>query len=292
MDTPKLKFLLKLLGQEGYRGTIAQLRPNEKTTMTECDRICSSLAEEGIVNYSREVTQFQSTVAGQALLEKDLADAGISEQQRFVLHTCARQSATPSDLRKLHPAERQTVIQALVAQELVQIEKERVKEVWLTEKGYAFLQDECYPSGNDTITLDLVKNYLQFLRRTLPQVGLQRSLAAAATQEETDIMNERAIALPAKGWGELDDQEILDIIKDLDRELGTHNELPIYQVRRRLEPRLSRAELDQVLYRLQQNDWITLSPLVQPQDYTPEEISAGLLENNGHLLFFIQLVSE
>jgi len=75
MDTPQLKFLLKLLGQEGYRGSIAQLKPTEKTTVAECDRICSNLAAEGIVNYSREVTQFQITVAGQTLLEKDPVDA-------------------------------------------------------------------------------------------------------------------------------------------------------------------------------------------------------------------------
>jgi len=195
----------------------------------------------------------------------------------------------------LSAVDRQTVIQDLAAQELVKIEKERVKEVWLTEKGYAFLRDECYPSGSDTVTLDLIKNYVHFLRRTLPQVGLQRSLNQAVLDQEAAEAaekQEKVMDLPAKAWGELADQEILSIIQDLDRELGTHNEVPIYQLRRRLEPRLSRAELDQALYRLQQNDWIALRPLVQLQDYSPEEISTGLLENTGQPLFFIQVVTE
>jgi hypothetical protein len=64
------------------------------------------------------------------------------------------------------------------------------------------------------------------------------------------------------------DEQILQIIEKLDSELGTENYLPIFHLRQKLQPPMSRDELDQALYRLQKIDKIELRGLVHAQDYT------------------------
>lgn len=62
------------------------------------------------------------------------------------------------------------------------------------------------------------------------------------------------------------DEKIWQIIEKLDSELGTENYLPIFHLRQKLEPPMSRDELDQPLYRLQKIDKIELRGLVHAQD--------------------------
>jgi hypothetical protein len=86
---------------------------------------------------------------------------------------------------------------------------------------------------------------------------------------------------------QISDEEILQLIEKLDRELGTDNYLPIFHLREKLQPPFSRDELDKALYRLQASDRIDLSSLLDPAPYTPEQIDAGILQKVGGSLFFI-----
>jgi hypothetical protein len=88
----------------------------------------------------------------------------------------------------------------------------------------------------------------------------------------------------------LTDEEILQSIQKLDRELGTDNYLPIFHVRQKLQPPLSREELDKALYRLEESDQIELSKLAEPGDYTPEQVEAGIPQFSGGSLFFITTI--
>ena len=83
------------------------------------------------------------------------------------------------------------------------------------------------------------------------------------------------------------DSEILAMIKDLDHKLGTDKYLPIFHLREKLQPSLSRTEVDRALYRLEKSDQIELSSLQEVRCYTLEQIEAGIPQNIGGRLFFI-----
>ncbi|NEO79496.1 MAG: transcription factor RcaD, partial [Moorea sp. SIO4G3] len=73
------------------------------------------------------------------------------------------------------------------------------------------------------------------------------------------------------------------------QELGTENYLPLFHLRQKLQPPLSREELDKALYSLQAEDKIDLSALQEANMYTEEQIEAGIPQNTGGRLFFIMV---
>ena len=85
------------------------------------------------------------------------------------------------------------------------------------------------------------------------------------------------------------DDEILEIIQKLDKELGTKDYLPLFHLREKLQEKLSRNELDQVLFQLQADDKIELSTLQEAKAYTPEQIESGIEQTVGGPLFFISV---
>lgn len=271
MQAIELKFLLKLLGHDGYRAPISKLTVSEKTSTSERDRICIGLGERGIVEYSREVVRFKISSAGKALLKQDTENLPLTDQHISVLKACAAKTIAPGDIKKLSATERQSLIQELEAKGLVEIEKVKIKEVWLTERGSECLRDEYNPSGTATISLNLLKNYLNFLRK-----ATQSTIAATKPSSVATVSSEKPT-----------DEEILQTIQQLDRELGTDNYLPIFHLRKRLQPPLTRDELDQALYRLQRQDKLDLSSLVEAIHYTSEEIQAGIPQDAGGPLFFL-----
>jgi hypothetical protein len=180
--------------------------------------------------------------------------------------------------------ERETILESLGERGLIEVERQLKKakaEVWLTQRGIEHLQDEYSPKGTATISLDLLNNYLRFLRKFL-QVKPERVFSQPPTNGESSV----------EPTGELSDEEILQIIQKLDRELGTDNYLPIFHLRQKLQPGLSREELDQTLYRLQKNDQIELRALVHAQDYTDEQVNAGISQRSGSPLFFIKVTAN
>ncbi|WP_315789954.1 transcription factor RcaD [Fischerella sp. JS2] len=280
MDTNELKFLLKLLGCSNYR---ASLSGSVFKTFKGKDNICRDLGDRNLVDFSRETATVKILSPGQALLKLDPAELPITDKERKVLEKLSKTSGkiTPSKITSLKAAERDTILKTLSDRGLIEVElkiKRTKPEVWLTERGIEFLRDDYSPKGAANISLDLLNNYVRFLRKTLRVKPEQVSTSAVHSTESgvETIIN-------------ITDEEILQTIQKLDKELGTDNYLPIYHLRQKLQPPLSRDELDKALYRLQRNDQIEFSTLLDPKPYTPEQVDAGIQQNVGGSLFFISV---
>ncbi|MGB3422591.1 MAG: transcription factor RcaD [Dolichospermum sp.] len=268
MDTNQLKFLLMLLGCANYRtGLSSNILDGFKS---EKNKICRDLGELEYVDYSREVATVKILPAGQALLKLDSTQLPIDDQELKVLEKISKSSGkiAPSEIKVsgLKSDERDVILKTLSERGLIaaEIKMKRAKaEVWLTERGIEFLRDEYVPNkGNKpVISLDLLGNYVQFLRKNLR----------------------------VKPGINISDEEILETIKKLDRKLGTENYLPIFHLRQKLQPPLLRDDLDQALYRLEEANQIELSTLAEPEGYSPEELDAGISQISGGSLFFITI---
>jgi len=278
METKELKFLLKLLGCSNYR---ASLSGSVFKTFKGKDKICRNLGDRNLVDFSREIATVKILSPGQALLKLDPAELPITDQERKVLEKLSKTSGKiiPSKITSLKAAERDTTLKTLSDRGLIEVElkiKRTKAEVWLTERGIEYLRDDYSPKGAANISLDLLNNYVRFLRKTLRVKPEQVSTSAVHSAESgvETIIN-------------ITDEEILETIRKLDKELGTDNYLPIYHLRQKLQPPLSRDELDKALYRLEEVEQIELSSLAEPRDYTPEQLDAGIPQVSGGSLFFI-----
>ena len=281
METKQLKFLLKLLGCANYRTSLTS--GTFDGFKSEKNKICRDLGELEYVDYSREVATVKILPAGQALLKLDLAQLPIDDQELKVLEKISKSSGkiAPSEIKVsgLKSDERDVILKTLSERGLIsaEIKMKRLKtEVWLTERGIEVLRDEYIPEGKANIDFNLLGNYVQFLRKNLRVESKQVSTVVSDNIEShSDIT------------GNISDEEILETIKKLDRELGTENYLPIFHLRQKLQPPLLRDDLDQALYRLQKSDKIDFSTLQESSAYTPEQIDAGIPQNIGGQLFFL-----
>ena len=276
MDTNQLKFLLMLLGCDNYRTGLSS--NIFKRFNSEKNKICRDLGELEYVDYSQEVATVKILPAGQALLKLDSTQLPIDNKELKVLEKIGKSSGkiAPSEIKvsALKSDEREAILTALNERGLIAIEikMKRLKaDIWLTERGIEFLRDEYVPNkgNNPVISLDLLGNYVQFLRKNLRVKSEQVSTSVS------DINSN------------ISDEEILETIKKLDQELGTENYLPIFHLRQKLQPPLLRDDLDQALYRLQKSDKIDFSTLQEVSAYTPEQIDAGIPQNIGGQLFFL-----
>ncbi|MCF4967108.1 transcription factor RcaD [Nostoc sp. CMAA1605] len=280
MDTNELKFLLKLLGCPNYRAGLSTNTFN--SFKTEKNKICRALGDRELVDYSREIATVKILSAGQALLKLPAGQLPITDKERKVLEKISSAGKiAPSKITSVKAAERDAILKTLSERGLIETElqlKKSKAEVWLTERGVECLRDDYTPnkSSNPVISQELLGNYLRFLRKTLrvkPETESILSTPSVESSVET-IIN-------------ITDEEILQTIDKLDKELGTQNYLPIFHLRQKLQPPLSRDELDQALYRLQAQDKIDFSTLQEASIYTPEQIDAGIPQNIGGSLFFI-----
>lgn len=266
METIELKFILKLLGFTDYRAVLSKIQLNKQTKASEREKICRTLCDRGWLECSDEITKLKIAPPGKPLLKLDPSESPVTEQELKVLRASEKEKITPGKTN-IPAAERQTIIQSLADRGLIEIET-KIKEVWLCDRGKKYLRDDYSPKGSQpTISLDLLNNYLCFFRKPL------------RTEPPKPLPNNE---LPPP-----DDKEVLQIICDLDHELGTKNYLPIFRLREKLQPPLSRDELDQALYELQGQDKIELSSLVDPTPYTSEQINAGIPQDIGGSIFFI-----
>ncbi|MBV6621689.1 MAG: transcription factor RcaD [Rivularia sp. (in: Bacteria)] len=284
MDTNELKFLLKLLGCENYRSTLSG---NVFKSFKGKNTICQNLGDREIIDFSREVASVRILPPGQALLKLDAVEVPIEEKELRILENVAKVSGkiAPSKIKSsLKAAQKEEILRSLSNRGLIEAEiklKKKKAEVWLTQRGIEFLRDDFSPKKgtNPTISLDLLNNYLRFLRKSL------KSQSQQATVTEP-ISNTQPVAQKSKT---ISDEEILQIIQKLDRELGTKDYLPIFHLREQLQPSMSRHELDQILFKLQADDKIELSTLQEASAYTPEQIESGIKQNVGGPLFFISV---
>ena len=281
-----LKFVLKLLGCPNYRSSLSA---SGFKSFKGKDKICRDLGECGLVDYSREIASVKILPAGRALLKADKDQLPLTPDELKVLESLGKTSGkiTPSKIavKSVKSGERDAILQRFHQRGLIEVEtkiKRQKAEVWLTEGGLKELRDDFIPKkGNKSvISLDLLTNYLRFLRKSIPG-----QIKESSTQEQPHT------ALPSNATpkSKPSDEEILQIIQHLDRELGTENYLPIFHLREKLQPPLSRDELDQAIYRLQRNDKIELSSLVDPTPYTPAQIDTGIPQDVGGSLFFISV---
>ena len=281
METKELKFILKLLGCPNYRtGLSSSIFDSFKS---EKNKICRDLGELEYVDYSREIATVKILPPGQALLKLDSAQLPIDDKELKVLEKIGKSSGkiAPSEIKvsSLKSDERDAILKTLSERGLIaaEIKMKRVKaEVWLTERGIEVLRDEYNPEGKANIDFNLLGNYVRFLRKNLRVKSEKVSTLVSDNLESySDITSN------------ISDEEILETIKKLDRELGTENYLPIFHLRQKLQPPLLRDDLDQALYRLQKSDKIDFSTLQEVSAYTPEQIDAGIPQNIGGQLFFI-----
>jgi hypothetical protein len=274
METKELKFILKLLGCPNYRtGLSSSIFDSFKS---EKNKICRDLGELEYVDYSREIATVKILPPGQALLKLDSAQLPIDDKELKVLEKIGKSSGkiAPSEIKvsSLKSDERDAILKTLSERGLIaaEIKMKRVKaEVWLTERGIEVLRDEYNPEGKANIDFNLLGTYVRFLRKNLR------------------LKSEKVSTLVSDININISDEEILETIKKLDRELGTENYLPIFHLRQKLQPPLLRDDLDQALYRLQKSDKIDFSTLLEVSAYTPEQIDTGIPQNIGGQLFFI-----
>ena len=282
MDTNELKFLLKLLGCANYKSSLSA---SGFKAFKGKDKICQSLGDRELLDYSREIASVKILPPGNALLKLEATQLPITDKELKVLEKISKAAAkvSPSQIKisSLKAPEKEAILKTLSERGLIdaEIKRQRIKaEVWLTERGLEYLREDYSPKGAATISLDLLNNYVRFLRKSLHDKPEQVFTSAHQSEESLleTIVN-------------ISDEEILETIRRLDRELGTDNYLPIFHVRQKLQPPLSRDELDKALYRLQASDKIELSTLQEASAYTPEQIDAGIIQNIGGPLFFISV---
>ena len=281
METKELKFILKLLGCPNYRtGLSSSIFDSFKS---EKNKICRDLGELEYVDYSREIATVKILPPGQALLKLDSAQLPIDDKELKVLEKTGKSSGkiAPSEIKvsSLKSDERDAILKILSERGLIaaEIKMKRVNtEVWLTERGIEVLRDEYDPEGKANIDLNLLGNYVRFLRKNL-----------RIKSEQVSTLVSNNVKSPSDITSNISDEEILETIKKLDQELGTENYLPIFHLRQKLQPPLLRDDLDQALYRLQKSDKIDFSTLQESSAYTPEQIDAGIPQNIGGQLFFI-----
>jgi hypothetical protein len=251
-DLDELKFLLKLQECRNYRAYLTN--PCFKSFRSK-DKLCQRLAKDGLVDFSREIVVVKPSAAGQALLQVSGDSLPISDTELKILkRIVAAKRMTPSQLRtgSLSATERDIILQSFLNRGLV-IAETRLKR----QKAEVWLT----PPGQACLAELL--NQFQTLRQSPVEIAL--------TYKPTDA-------------------EVLETIQTLDHEVSSNNYLPIFYLRQKFQPPLSRDELDEILYRLQRNDQIELRAIVHTQDYTVEQLSAAIQMRSSSPLFFIKVI--
>ena len=286
MAPKELKFLLKLLGFPDYRAPLTKIQPTPQMKAAERNSLFRRLCHQGFVASGVAVTKFKIAPPGKSLLKLDTAGLLVKEEEFQVLQACAQGTISPQKTG-ISDDKQQAVIQSLSQRGLIKILEQRITEVWLTHQGQQYLLEN-YESNSTSehIHLKMLTDYLRLLRKF--QGVTREQVQPSATEPK----KESTVKKMAKSGSKPTDAEILQLIQDLDKKLGTNNYLPIFHLRQQLQPRLSREELEEALYRLQKQEQIELSALVHTQNYTPEEINAGINQRVGSKLFFIQVTLE
>ncbi|HEY9728581.1 MAG TPA: hypothetical protein V6D50_19195 [Chroococcales cyanobacterium] len=271
METIELEFLLKLLEFEAYRAPLSEIKLDPKISETQIEEICRNLCDRGFLACSYEISKFKIASSGKFLLKQDSDNLPLTEEEFKVLQASAKHKITP-DETEIPGQQQQTVIQSLADRGLIQVKTKhkKIKEVGLTERAKEYLQYEYDPRGTGSvISVDLLSNYLQFLRNSF-----QHCLPLSSTKIQT-----------------VSDDKILLTIVELERQLATDNRLPIFHLRDKLHPFLSREELDNALSRLEASGEIEMDSLTAKNAcvYTAQQIDAGIIKGSGAPLFFIRL---
>ena len=289
LKTIELKFVLKLLGFENYRSKISTIRLNKATKASDRDKICQALTSKGYVEYDSNITKFKIAPPGKSLLSLDTDSLPVTSTEMEVLKAC-KGTMTPGKLTKVPADERQHIIRNLDERGMLKITDTAITEVWLSTQGKQFLAEEYEPEGNSpAVTETMLGHYVKFLRENVGRSG-RRSLPTSQPQAQQPLSQpgrQPGSAMPIGSQTKPDKQAVLQQIKQLDQQVGSKNYLPIYHLREKLQPSLTRPELDSILYALQREGRIDLDSLHDQGKYSQNQVSAGIRQDNGGYLFFI-----
>lgn len=274
METIEQQFLLKLLEFKDYKAPLFKIQLNPEISDTERDEICYKLCERGFLICSYKIKKFKIAAPGKFLLKQKTDRLLLTKQEHKVLKTSTKHRITPEETG-IPASDRQKVIQSLANRGLIEVKPKhkKIQDVWLTERGKEYLQYEYDPSEIcSVLSPELLTNYLQFLRQSFQEVPPSLSRAMQVVSDE----------------------KILLTIQELERQLDTDNRLPIFHLREKLYPLLSNEELDEALERLERSNKIELSALQQgnSDDFTSEQIGAGIVQELDTPLFFVRLKSH
>ncbi|NET28441.1 hypothetical protein [Okeania sp. SIO1I7] len=270
MNVKDLKFLLKLLSYQNYQVSFAKIQLESEIKVSEKNEICSRLGDQGLVKFTREVTKINITPQGKSLLNHKKAVNSLTTEELKVLKATAKGAISPAETG-IDTSYRNAVITDLLEQGLIKVIDQKIKDVWLTEKGKQFLcQEYSSRSTAKEISLKMLSDYLDLMR-----TNCSLYFPKQEKQQFSQMLDKPT------------DSEVLAVIRDLDQNLGTNNYLPIFHLRHKLQPPLSREELNLALYRLEKSDQIELSSLQEVSSYTPEEFEAAIPQDIGGSLFFI-----
>ena len=291
MEVRELKFLLKLAALPEYKGKISELKPTSRTKIADTEKICRRLGDRALVDYQERVIQFELSSVGKALLKLNVEKFPLTTAESTILQACSQKTIAPQQTN-ITPAEtRNKIIDNLVERDLITAVTTKIRQVWLTDKGKKYLLTEYTPQGtNPVLSLDLLHNYLGLFRQNncLTTTNEFILINNPNTSVKQEIYNQKTDSSDNSKKNKLvSDEQVLQTIYDLDRQLNTNNYLPIFYLREKLQPFLSREELDLVLYRLQRKNKLELSSIVESSKYTREQLQAGIPQNVGGCLFFL-----
>ena len=302
MEVRELKFLLKLAALPEHKGKIGQIKPTPRTKIADTEKICRSLRDRALVDFQEQVTQLQISAVGKALLELSLDNLPVTLKELKILQACRQDIITPQQIKVTPAKKRNELINSLSTRGLVTAIATKIQQVWLTEKGKNYLLTEYQPQGySPVLSLDLLNNYLSLFRHNNLFKGTRnREQHYPVAPHPFPVLSEAKASVKEKIYNQetnfrldnseikfLSDEKVLQTILDLDRQLNTHNYLPIFYLREKLQSLLSREELDLALYRLQRQDKLELSSIVNSARYTREQLQAGIPQNVGGCLFFL-----
>lgn len=274
MDTIEQKFILKLLEFKEYKAPLFKIQLNPEISDTEQVEICHKLCERGFLVCSYKIKKFKMAPPGKFLLKQNPDKLLLTKQERKVLKASAKHRIKPKEV-DIPASECQKVIQSLANRGLIDVKPKhkKIQEVWLTERGKEYLQYEYDPSEIcSVLSPALLTNYLQFLRQSFQEFSPSLSRVMQAVSDE----------------------KIFLTIQELERQLDTDNRLPIFHLREKLHPLLSKEELDEALERLERSGRIELSALQQANAgaFTSKQMGEGIVQEFGTPLFFVRLISD
>lgn len=282
MNQSEVKLLLKLLSKSDNRLTIGQIDLGKSVKEPEKQKIALRLSDRLFIEITEEIALIKVSDAGKTVLMADVKASLVTPEEVKILDAAAKGGIKPSAIKAKSAKVRDELIAVLIDKGFLTAEK-RVKQVTLTQAGKDYLATEYLPTGTGNVTLSgqVLTDYLRFLRSYYGG-GVKSTAVVAESRAEKAAMVDSQGSKPS-------DEEIFQGIKDLDRELGTDNYLPIFHLRAKFQPPLTRDELDQAIYRLQRQDKLELSSLVEAIHYTQEEIQAGIAQKVGGSLFFLMV---
>ena len=289
MDLPaiELKFLLRLLEHPpDYRTLISKVKPNSGTKASQRDHACNNLCSKGLVERTEEIRRYQATPAGCNLLNLETDELPITPNELKLLRAAEKKSATPGQDSTVPAGDRQSLLHQLEGKGLISVGERRIKDVWLTQRGKIYLRDECVPTTTALMPLSMLRGYLIFLRQFI-----NGAEATIATPSQPKSSEETAVNLtPSHQATEaITPDVVLKTIQQLEQQLGTDNYLPIFHLREKLQPLLTRESLDKILDELQMGNRIELGTLQDVSNYSEAEVEAGIPQNIGGPLFYISV---